>query len=137
MWSQTTGTRALQRWKLCMAFIKAKAQNMFEAELAGSFKAASLDEVTSGIDQVTADEQNARWKMEHAEAYCLARDHRYGRRSRRWLYARALATKLDSAYVEWGAFVRENDLSNPDISQLPAEDFNTLSQKTYQEVMKP
>ena len=119
-----------------MAFIEAKVQNLFAAEQAGSFKGQSLDKVTHDMDPYAAKNLDARWRMEHADAYCLARDHRYGRRSRRWLQARAIHTQLSEDYAEWTAFVRENDVVAPDIDKLPTLDSNTLATKPFEEIMK-
>lgn len=135
MWGQLTGVRALQRWKYKMALIQAQTQSVFEAETAGSFKGHDLIKVAVSLDETAAKEQNARWKMEHADAYCLLRDHHYGRASRRWLLARALRTSMDQAYAEWCSFVRENQVIVPTISDLPAEDIKTLGNTPYQKIL--
>jgi hypothetical protein len=134
-WGSVTGVRALQRWKRTLAFIGAKVQNAFAAELAGSLSGASLTQNTKDLDGKAAAEQNSRWRQEHTDAYCLARDHRYGRRSRRWLFARSLGSDMDHAYWVWVVFNRENGIVVPEIAQMPSQDPNALAEKPYNEIL--
>lgn len=133
--AQTTGVRGLQSFKLTQAFVEAKAQNSFIAEVEGSLNGENLFKVAKQIDQVAAKQQNARWRQEHTDAYCLARDFRYGRRSRKWLFAKAIRTRFDSAYTSWSGFVQENILVQPDVAQLTKQDINKLVNESFSEVL--
>ena len=135
--AQLTGVRGLQTWKFTLAVIGSKAQNVFSAEFVGSLRGTQLQKVSKALDAVAAAKQNARWRLEHTDAFCLARDFRYGRRSRRWLAAKALRSKFDQAYAEYAVFLNENVLLNPDLAKLPSQDINVLSQKPFSDIMKP
>lgn len=135
---QTTGVRSLQDLKYLQAFIAATVQNRFIAEAAGSLTGDNLFKVASDLDKVAAENQNATWRQEHTDAYCLARDFRYGRRSRKWLMAKALATDFDHAYNLWMSFVTENWVTNQaTIAPLLKQEANYLADLPFDKVLKP
>lgn len=136
-YAQTSGVRGLQVWRFTQDFISAKAQNVFSAEVAGSVTGKELLSVVAEIDKVAATKQNSSWRQEHTEAFALARDFRYGHRSRKWLFAKALRTRCDQAYEGWMSFLRENVILHPSISKLPKRDIVALSNAKFSETLPP
>lgn len=133
---QLTGVRGLQTWRFTQAVISAKSQNVFASEVAGTLDGKSLTSVASAIDAVAAKEQNAAWRQEHTDAYCLARDFKYAHRSRKWLSAKALRTTCDHAYEEYSSFLRENVILQPELAKLPGQDVAVLAEKPFSDILK-
>lgn len=134
-YGQTSGVRSLQIWRFTQAFIAAKTQNIFAAEVAGSLDGKSLLQVAAEIDKVAAKKQNASWRQEHTDAYALARDFRYGHRSRKWLFAKALRTRFDQSYDGWRSFQRENVILHPEVDKLPKQDIVALANAKFSETL--
>ena len=133
---QTTGVRSLQQLRQAQAFVNAKAQNVFISEVAGTVNGDILFSTVSAIDQTAAKAQNATWRQEHTDSYCLARDFRYGHRSRKWLFARGLHSRFDHAYQQWAVFVTTNLTTNPSIKQMTGQDVNKLAEQPYDKTLK-
>lgn len=125
----------MQELKYLQAFIAATVQNRFVAEVAGSVNGAGLFTVAEEIDKVAASKQDATWRQEHTDAYCLARDFRYGRRSRKWLFAKALSSDFDSAYHLWLSFVTENLVVQPQIKNMPSSSINSLAEQPFNKTL--
>lgn len=132
---QVTGVRSLQDLRYLQAFIAATTQNLFSAELAGTINGKVLFDVAAEIDKVAAKKQDASWRQEHTDAYCVARDFRYAHRSRKWLFAKALSSDFDRAYALWQSFVQENFVTQPQIAKMPGEDVNALADKPFNQVL--
>jgi hypothetical protein len=134
---QTTGARGLHQATELQEFIAAKTQSRFSAERAGTVRGNELFELAAQVDKVAADKQNATWRQEHTAAYTLARDFRYGHRSRRWLFSRSLSSGFDHAYEQWASFVRENLVTHPGIVRMLRENQEQLSRKTINDTLNP
>jgi hypothetical protein len=134
---QLTGVRGLQTWRFTQAIISAKSQNVFASEVAGTLDGKPLVKVASAIDAVAAKKQNASWRQEHTDAYCLARDFKYAHRSRKWLAAKALRTTCDHAYEEYASFLRENVILQPELDKLPGKDVAVLAATPFSDILKP
>lgn len=119
------------------AFTNAKSQNVFVSEVAGSINGDVLFSVTGKIDLTAAKAQNATWRAEHTDSYCLARDFRYGHRSRKWLFARGLRSRFDAAFQQWAVFVTTNLTTNPSIRTLTSQDVNKLAEQAFSTTLKP
>ena len=105
---ETTAARGLANWKRLVKYLKAEVLKPWFTERLSTFKGEEIIAVAHQQDKDVAITQVARLRMEHTDTFCVARDHLYARRYRKWLYSKAYWSKIDGNYELWAVFVREN-----------------------------
>lgn len=133
-WGQITGVRALQWMEEIRGFIKNKPTRLFAAEHMGTLDGHSFSSVVRGLDLRAASKQNAQWRNEHTDAYCLLRDYRYGRRSRKWLMGRHLNNRINGGNDVWATFVRLNAVLSPNLIRIYKHSVNELAGATVNQL---
>lgn len=134
-YGQTLGARALVLLKRTIAALRGEVPWSFEAEIAGEAKGTGLTKLTHVVDAAAAQTAGTALGQERAEAYALARDFRYARRSRRWLIARGWQSRYDRAYVQWNRFTLECRKPWPAIAQMPDQDALALSERPFKDTL--
>lgn len=135
-WGQLTGVRALQWLRETFGLTASKPVRLFTAEQMPEMNGKSFGKTVKELEYVAAREQNARWRSEHTDAFCFLRDYRYGRRSRRWLMARALDTRLENNSELWAHFCRINHAMDPKIDRLYHQNVNQLVRTPFNKLIK-
>jgi hypothetical protein len=135
-WGQITGVRALQWLKETLGLAKSERVKMFTAEQMPDMDGKSFGRTVSELERIAAKEQDARWRSEHTDAFCFLRDYRYGRRSRRWLMAKAFDTRLENNSELWAHFCRVNHATDPTIDRLYRQNVNQLVRTPFSKLLK-
>ena len=135
-YGELTGIQGLRERAETLSRNSAASQQSFAAEIAGTVDAEPLFQLVSRMDKRAAGKPNASNRQEHTNAFCLARDHRYAHRSRRWLLARALAGDMERAYQQWAAFLRTNYTTRPELIELLDQDVRQIVHKSAEEVLR-
>jgi len=135
-WGQLTGIRALQWLKETLGIATTPLTRMFAAERMKEMDGHSFNQIIHGLELRAVEKQNARWRNEHTDAFCFLRDYRYGRRSRRWLMAKALDTRLENNSELWANFCRINHADDPTIDRLYRQNVNQLIRTPIGKLMK-
>lgn len=105
---ENTAVRLLVRLQNIREQISAAATRIWTGEYFGNVQATELDALQELQDRKSAIARDLRYTHENASTFALRRDYRYGQRSRKWLYAKAMQTKLDRNYDQWTVFIRLN-----------------------------
>lgn len=131
---QISGVRALQKLKRLKLFIAAKLPRQWFGEHLSDNASLELEKVQNAMDVSAAKLLDSSIRHEHSEMFALQRDQQYARRSRRWLYTRALQTRWDNTYEEWAGFVRKN-LDIPKLAKIEKEDPDQLATEPYKTLL--
>jgi hypothetical protein len=130
--AEVSGARALQDIAQVSSYLRGNTPRIWSAEFLAGLK--DNQTLFNSIDARTAVEATSEMLLELDALFCLRRDLRYGRRSRRWLYTRAMRTRKLRDYEQWVAFAKENggsDLRGKFLEQDP----KTFAGKTYNELL--
>lgn len=132
---ETLGTRSLVSTKETQAYGQAEQLSLFTNEFFQTLNVSELDSLFSDIDQRVQKRPTSQLKLEFNDAFALRRDIRYGVRSRKWLMAKGLQTKLNTHYAGWRAFVVENNTRPAYLKTLPSKDVKQLTVLSLQTVL--
>lgn len=134
--AKTSIIRALKALKNLREYLTAKARKQLVSESTADGKGSELLTQYTDYDlQVSRNEiRTSAGRFETVAEYCLARDYRNTRRSRRYLYARGNQERMRAAVqavIEFAAQNPELDLEtlvaqNPDV--FAGTDYQTLKQ---------
>ncbi len=127
-----TAVRVFQDLKNLLAFVQGKLHRTWFNEQLGPN--AALPQLVDALDRQAAVDQTARMRQEHTDAYCLQRDHFYGRRSRKWLYTQAAASQVERNYGVWLSFIRLN--SNIQLTKFTTQDPDSLSRQSPAQLLE-
>jgi len=117
--------RVFKALKTLKLYASGAIQRGWFAEQFSTEKMPELTTMTDNMDRQAAVDQTTQIRLEHTDIFCIQRDAFYGSRSRKWLYTRAVAGKLEQNYGAWLGFVREN--LELDLNQFVSTDPDVVS----------
>lgn len=126
---QITAVRVFQSLNTILQYASGLFQRGWFEEQFSTLEAPELPVLVNAIDKQAAVDQTASLRQEHDDIYGITRDNFYAGRSRKWLYTRAYASKVNGNYEIWKSFVQMNmDL---ELDQFNTSSANALSEKPF------
>jgi hypothetical protein len=136
-WGPVTGVRALQWKEQILKHLNSRPGRVFTAEKMDKIGGESFKKTITDLDRVAANDQGSRWRNEHTDADCFLRDYRYGRRSRKWLFARAEDTRLEGTSELYGNYLTINYAIDPKANWIYKQSPDNMARFPFNTFMDP
>jgi hypothetical protein len=133
--AQITAVRANDAYKRLLSYISNKLQKGWFAERLNKPGSDELATTVEAMDIASTAHYDAQHRSEHSEMYALQRDQTYMTRSRKWLYTRAMQTKMDHAYEAVATFGRQNS-ENEALAEIIQSEPDKLENISFKELLK-